>query len=102
MTTEFCCSASSFLISLSNTEYGIITSMSFTRIFYQISPHGFKWDFTQISFRGVSNFRKASTTENTETRIRGTLMAARKRPSGNSLACVHLPYTDVFGWAIIG
>ena len=22
--------------------------------------------------------------------------------SGNSLACVHLPYTDVFGWAIIG
>ena len=29
--------------------------MSFTRIFYQISPHGFKWDFTQISFRTKPN-----------------------------------------------
>ena len=58
--------------------------------------------FGPASQTGVSNFRKISTTEHTDARIRGTPKAARKRPSGISLACVHLPYTDVFGWAIIG
>ena len=51
---------------------------------------------------GVSNFRKILTMENTETRIRGTPKSARRKPLGISLACVHLPYTDIFGWAIIG
>ena len=36
------------------------------------------------------------TTEFTEARVRGTLKAARKRPSGFSLACVHIPCADIF------
>ena len=38
------------------------------------------------------------TTEHTETRVRGTLKAARKRPSDASLTYVHPPCTDVFEW----
>ena len=34
-----------------------------------------------------------------DARVRGTLKAARMRPSGNSLTCVHLPFADILKWA---
>ena len=35
------------------------------------------------------------TTEYTEARVRGTLKAARKRPSDRSLTYVHFPFPDI-------
>ena len=37
------------------------------------------------------------TTEDTEARIRGTLKAARNRPSGIQLASAHVPYVGIIG-----
>ncbi len=54
------------------------------------------------TFRVVADYVRFMTTEHTETRVRGTLKAARKMPLGFSLAYLHLLCADILNGAICG